>query len=167
MTKQKRTLLLTILSAFVLFVFTFTQVGFIFHLLLPKIENLHYQTTEMGVQFKLSFYISIVIGLIPILLYLTWRLTPITKLKSKTISGLIVIAMMALAVIIRQQLIKSTFNGLTNLKTASGETIYNSFPIENLNFEYYLLGGLILGCVLTYFMFKGKKPSIANEVLHK
>ena len=65
--------------------------------------------------------------------------------------------MMTLAVFLRQQLIKSTFDGLTNLKNPSGETIHNSFPIENLNFEYYLLGGLVLGCVMTYFMFKGKK----------
>jgi hypothetical protein len=156
MTKQKTNLLLSILSAFVLFLVNFTQIGFIFHLLLPKIENLHYQNTEMGEQFKLSFLISLVIGLLPILLHLTWRLTSIATLKSKTISGLIVIAMMTLAVIFRQQLIKSTFDGLTNLKKPSGETIYNAFPIENLNFEYYLLGGLILGCVMTYFMFKGK-----------
>lgn len=167
MTKQKTTLLLSILSAIVIFILTFTQIGFFFHLMLPKIENLHYQTTEMGEQFKLSFFISLAIGLIPILLYLTWRLTPITTLKSKTISGLIVIILMALAVILRQQLIRSTFDGLTNLKTPTGETISNSFPIENLNFEYYLLGSLILGCVMTYFMFKGKKSNTDCKVLHK
>ena len=166
MTKQKTSLLLSILSSFVLFIVTFTQFGFVFHLLLPKIENLHYQNIEMGEQFKLSFFFSIVIGLIPILHYLTWRYTPITTLKNKTISGLILIAMVALAVVLRQQLIRSTFNGFTNLKTPSGETILNTFPIENLNFEYYLLGGLILGCVLSYFIFKVKKSSTDNEVLH-
>ncbi|MDP2161033.1 MAG: hypothetical protein Q8K02_11160 [Flavobacterium sp.] len=120
---------------------------------MPKIENLQYKTTEIGSQFKLALFFSIVIGLMPILLYLTWRLGRIEKTKRRMFSGLIVIFFMTISIVLRQQF----FIRLTNLKTQSGETIYNSFGVENLNFEYYLLGGLVLGCIVSFFSLKDKE----------
>lgn len=156
MTNKKTTLVLTILTSLVLFILTFTQFGKLLEFLMPRIENLQYQTTDIGSQFKLAIFFSIVIGLTPILLYLTWRLGRIEKTKRRTYSGLIVIGFMAISVALRQYLIKSSFSGLTNLKTQTGETIYGSFAIENLNFENYLLGGLILGCIVSYLFLKDK-----------
>jgi len=151
MVNNKTTLILIIFTSLVLFILTFTQFGKLFELIMPKIENLQYQTTEIGSQFKLALFFSIVIGLMPILLYLTWRLGRIEKTKRRMFSGLIVIVFMTISIVLRQQFIKLTFNRLTNLKTQTGETIYNSFGVENLNFEYYLLGGLVLGCIVSFF----------------
>jgi len=156
MTNKKTTLILTIITSIVLFTLTLTQFGKLFELLLPKIENLQYQTSEIGSQFRLVLFFSIVIGLTPILLYMTWRLARIEIKKRRIFSGLIVIVFMVLAIVLRQQLIKSTFKSLTNLKTQTGETIYNSFAIENLHFEFYLFGGLILGCIVSFFTLKDK-----------
>jgi len=157
MANNKTTLILTIFTSLVLFILTFTQFGKLFELIMPKIENLQYQTTEVGSQFKLALFFSIVIGLMPILLYLTWRLGRIEKTKRRMFSGLIVIFFMTISIVLRQQFIKLTFNRLTNLKTQTGETIYNSFGVENLNFEYYLLGGLVLGCIVSFFSLKDKE----------
>ena len=157
MANNKTTLILTIFTSLVLFILTFTQFGKLFELIMPKIENLQYQTTEVGSQFKLALFFSIVIGLMPILLYLTWRLGRIEKTKRRMFSGLIVIVFMTISIVLRQQFIKLTFNRLTNLKTQTGETIYNSFGVENLNFEYYLLGGLVLGCIVSFFSLKDKE----------
>ena len=154
MTNKKTTLILTIVTSIVLFILTLTIFGDFFELLIPKIENLQYQTTEISSQFRLALYFSIAIGLVPIFLYLTWRLARIKTTKRKVFSGIIVIVFMFISIIFRQQLIKSTFKGLTNLKTQTGETIYNSIAIENLHFEYYLLGGLILGCIVSFVTLK-------------
>ena len=156
MTNKKITLVLTILTSLVLFILTFTQFGKLLEFLMPRIENLQYQTTDIGSQFKLAIFFSIVIGLTPILLYLTWRLGRIENTKRRTYSGLIVVVFMAISVALRQYLIKSTFSGLTYLKTQTDETIYSSFALENLNFENYLLGGLILGCIVSYLFLKDK-----------
>lgn len=156
MTNKKTTLVLTILTSLVLFILTFTQFEKLFQFLMPRIENLQYQTTDIRTQFKLEIFFSIVIGLTPILLYLTWRLGRIEKTKRRTFSGLIVIGFIAISVAIRHYLIKSSLSGLTNLKTQTGETIYHSFAIEDLNFENYLLGGLILGCMVSYLFLKDK-----------
>lgn len=157
MTNKKTTLILTIVTSIVLFILIFSTFGKLFELLLPQIENLQYQTAEMSSQFRLALFFSLVIGLAPILLYLTWRLARIEMTTRRIFSGLIVIVFMVIGILFRQQLIKSTFKKLTNLKTQTGETIYNSFAIENLHFEYYLLGGLILGCIVSFFTLRDKK----------
>ena len=156
MTNKKRTLVLTILTSLVLFILTFTQFGKLLEFLMPRIENLQYQTTDIRSQFKLAIFFSIVIGLTPILLYLTWLLGRIEKTKRRTYSGLIIIGFMTISVALRQYLIKLSFNEMTNLKAQTGETIYGSFDIENLNFENYLFGGLILGCIVSYLFLKDK-----------
>lgn len=154
MTNKKTTLVLTILTSLVLFILTFTQFGKLFDFLIPRIENLQYETTNMTSHFKIAIFLSIIIGLTPILLYLTWRLGRIEKTKSRIYSGLIVIGFMAVSVVARQNLIRLSLYGLTNLKTQTGETTYCSFAIENLNFENYLLGGLVLGCIVSYLFLK-------------
>jgi hypothetical protein len=123
---------------------------------MSRIENLQYQATDIGSQFKLAIFFSIVIGLTPILLYVTWRLGRIEKTKRRIYSGLIVVVFMAISVALRQYLIKSTFSRPTDLKAQTDGTIYSSFALENLNFESYLLGGLILGCVVSYLFLKDK-----------
>ena len=149
-------IILTIISAIVLFLLTITQFGNLFTLLLPKIDNLMFSPTSIGGQFRIRLLFSMVVGLTPISIYLTWRLSPISNTKKKTISGLIILVSMAFAIFLRQQSIKSAYSGMTNLKNQTSEIIFNSFSIENLHFEYYLLIGLILGCVVSFFTLKDK-----------
>lgn len=128
----------------------------LFEMILPNIKNLKYQTSNLNGLFKLRLYFSIVVGLAPILLYITWILAPITNTKNRIFSGLIVIVFMIVAIVFRQMTIISTFNKLTNLKTETGETISNFFPMDNLHFEYYIFCGLLLSCILNFVMFKDK-----------
>lgn len=156
MTNKKAALVIIITTSLVLFILTLTQFSKLFDLLLPKIENLQYQTNEIGSQFKLGLFFSIVIGLTPIFLYLTWQLGRIEIIKRRMYSGLIVVGFMTISIILRQQVIKWTYK-LTNLETQTEETIHNSFAIENLNFEYYLLVGLILGCIVSFLSLRDKE----------
>ncbi len=63
---------------------------------------------------------------------------------------------MGISIFIRQQILKYKFKNLPNLKTETDGIISNTFHIENLNYEYYLLTGLLLGCVTSYLIFKNK-----------
>lgn len=73
------------------------------------------------------------------------------------LSGLIVIFCMTISIVLRLLIIKSTINKPTDLETQTGQTIYNSFAVAHLNFEYYLLGGLILGCIVSFLSFRDKE----------
>ena len=118
---------------------------------MPEVENTQYQTTKLGSQFKIRLINSIINGLIPMFLYLTWKFGRIEQKSRRILSGLIITPFIAIAILIRQQLIKSSIVTLANLKSETGENIYNVINMENLNFEYYLLGGVVIGCVVSYF----------------
>lgn len=122
-------------------------------LFLPDLENIKYVSLSPDSGFKVIRNISIVIGLIPIFLTLNWHYSSIKKLRSKVISAGIVLVLIAIAFLIRRGLIQSAGN-----KTFSfGEQSFKpDFNIENLNYEYYMFFGLILGCLITYFLMKPK-----------
>ncbi|MET4141007.1 hypothetical protein [Pedobacter sp. UYP1] len=156
MKNNKTLIVLTIVSSIILFILTMTQFWKLFGLLLPEIENLKYNSTSLTGQFRTTLFFSAVIGLAPILLYLTWLLASVRTTKNRIVSIFIVFTFMIISTIWRQQTIKSAFTEIPDLKTQSEETVYSTVSIENLNFEYYLLGGLILGCMVSYLITKNQ-----------
>ena len=158
MKHSKTTIILTIIISILLFVLGFIIFGDIYEFILPKVDNGFYQVTELNGPFMSSLIFSITLGLTPVLLLLTWQLAPII-LKSKKITSIVtVVVCMTLAILVRQQMIKSYFSRLTTL---SGEKLKVSYPMNQVNFEYYLLGGLCIGCIISYFLFKQKKGFIS------
>ena len=126
------------------------------HLLWPEIDNTEYAQTQMGSQFTIAFLFAAVVALTPILLHLTWRFSKTTAMKEKMISTIIVLACMILAVLLRRRLLIAASNELIGLPTVEGVPVRNSILVEKIHFEYYLLAGLILGCLITYFILRKK-----------
>ncbi|GEM_PF-1145400 len=156
MKKNNLTKLNIFLLSITLFITSYFLVPKISNLLIPKIENLRFYSTSLNEQFKLHLYFSIIIGIAPILLYFTWRLAKINNKSQKILSFLFVFIFMAISIFTRQQILKYKFKNLPNLRTETDEIIINSFHIKNLNYEFYLLIGLLLGCVTSYLIFKNK-----------
>ncbi|MCC6289677.1 MAG: hypothetical protein IT249_17505 [Chitinophagaceae bacterium] len=157
MKHSKTTIILTILISIALFVlglFTFDR---LFEIILPKVDGGFYQVTELGGQFKTTLLFSFVLGLTPFLILLTWRLAPIISRSKKLASVLTVIVCMTGAIIVRQQILKSCFTGLTKNFTSTVDKMNVSYPVDQINFEYYLFGELIVGCPISYFLLRQKK----------
>lgn len=157
MKQSKTTIILTIIIALVLFVFSFYTFGDVFDAMLPEVDNGRYQVTEINGVFKEALIFSLVLGLMPVFIVTTWRFSPII-LKSRRVASIaIVVVFMVLAIMVRQQRIKSYFNNFANLNSP-GSKINVSFPADELYFEYYLLGGLCVGCFISFIIFRDKKP---------
>lgn len=155
---KKTTIALTFLTSLFLFILTFSLFGNLFELLISKPENFQYQATRMRSQIKLRLLFSLAIGLTPIFLYLTWRIARIKTTKKRLYSALLVVAFMAASIVFRQQFINSEITRLANFETQPDATFNTAISIEVLNFEYYLLGGLCLGCVASYFSLRNNEP---------
>lgn len=151
------TIILTILVSIGLFVFGIFSFGNIYETLLPKVDNGFYQVTELDGQFKTSLIFSLVLSLTPIFIWLTWRVASITLIRNRIFSILTVVVCMILAILLRQQSIKFYFRGLSSHENASSDNIRMNYPIDTVHFEYYLLGGLCVGCIISYFLFRQKK----------
>lgn len=146
--------IIMLLSACTIFFF----MGFLFYptfyqFVLPAVDGIQYRMNlaEMGDRQDIF---GLVMASIPLLLFLTWRLIPLYTIDKKNLSVLVTIICMTLAVYMRYKMLENEFAGM--VESASNRLYAISVPFEQLQFEWYLLGGLISGCIVTYLAFHNK-----------
>lgn len=157
MKHAKTTIILTILFSITLFISGLLTFERFFETILPKVDGGFYQVTEIGGEFKTMLLFSSVFALTPFLILLTWRYSPIVSVSKKLASVLTIVVCMTLAIILRQQIIKSYFTGLTKNFNSTVDKINVNYPVDQVNFEYYLFGGLIVGCLISCFFLRQKR----------
>ena len=96
---------------------------------------------------------AVVIGSVPVLMFVTWELIPLRSLDKKISSAFIVLICVVTAVYIRYKILLHYFEGL--VQSLINKTSVNAvkYPFSQLGFENYLSGGLIAGCIISYFIF--------------
>lgn len=157
MKQSKTAIILAIAISVILFLTGFLTSGIIYVYLLPKVDNVFYQDAELNGHFISTLIFSVTLALIPILLLLTWRLSPITEKRKKAASVVTVVLCMATSLVVRQQIIKSYLSKLAITMNLSNEKSHIIYPIDKVNFELYLVLGLCVGCVVSYFLYKQEK----------
>ena len=105
------------------------------------------------------FIYCLFVGLIPITVILTWQWTPVASLRNKIVSGLVIIACIFIAGLIRYHWVKLLARRATDtVKTkflSKQADMQDIFPVSRVHIEIYMLGGL--GSVIVYFIFRKKK----------
>ncbi len=152
MKNWKNTLLFTVLLPIGFFILGVMVYETFLALILPKSEHSAFSTSGLSTLLFQKIYFSLALALIPVFLYITWRISPIISTPKKIKSVILVSICLVVSVILRQQIISSNLNSFH-----SPTNITNTFPIENLHFHFYLLGGLLIGCLLSFLLFKQKK----------
>lgn len=123
-----------------------------YQVVLPDIYGLQYQMdlAEVG---DMQTMFAIVIGLIPLSLFITWQLIPLHSPDKQTSTVFIVLICMVSAVYIRYKVLVHYFEGLVQSLTDKTSTSGVKYPFNELGFEYYLFGGLLCGCIISYLLF--------------
>jgi hypothetical protein len=152
MKNTKTTLLFTLLLPIVFFILGVAVYETFLDLILPKTGHLAFSTGGKDTLLFQKIYFSLALALIPVSLYFTWRISPIITTPKKIKSLILVSICLVVSVILRQQIISSNLNSFH-----SPADITNVLPIENLHFHLYLFGGLLVGCLLSFLLFKQKK----------
>jgi hypothetical protein len=128
-----------------------------FKLFEPQIDGIFFQITEHTATPKTSTSFSLLLFLIPIFIVFAWRLGHITSLNKKIASALFILIVITIGIFARHQEVKIYFTTvikpalLTNGKTS---IIY---PIDPINFVYYMFAGLIIGSILSFILFNQRK----------
>ena len=157
MNKNKKALLISIAIASVLFLAAFLQFGTLLSVLLPKHEHITYATSRFGSQFRIGLSFSLMLSLAPILLYFTWQRSGIQSIRKRSLSIVFLLVSMAISLLIRRQLLLTSLQEVSLVKSSTAENITISIPLENVHFEWYLLAGLIVGALLSSILLKEKK----------
>lgn len=120
---------------------------------LPDVEGIQYQMNLAGL-IKNQEIFAAVISAVPLLLFLTWELVPLYNGDKKTLSVLIVLICMIVGVWIRYMILVDEY---TNMVESLSNRIY-MVPVsfDEIGFEWYLAGGLLAGCIITYLSFHNK-----------
>jgi len=152
----KNSLILTILFSMALFVAGLCTFHLLCNLFLPKAEGGFFQPMKYGDDFIATIIFSCIIGLIPFLMIQTWRLSPVVSRSKKAASVLVVILSMTLALLLRQQILTSYARSQAKSFNSAVDKVKLTYPLEQLNFEYYLAGGLIAGCFISGLLLRKK-----------
>ncbi|MBO9621098.1 MAG: hypothetical protein J7539_18945 [Niabella sp.] len=123
----------------------------------PRVEGILFQITERDAIVKTATLFSLVLAFIPVLAVLTWRLGRIKTLRRQIISGVLILFFMTLGAFARHQEVKMFFTKVVRPAVLVNGTTSIIYPIDPVNFVYYILGGLVAGCVLSFVLFRERK----------
>lgn len=124
-----------------------------FHqIVLPNITGINYQMDLSQLENNQNLF-AFVFAAIPLLLFFTWELTPLYSLDKKTTSIFIVGICMVLATYLRYKILVSDFDDILQSHAGASLATTITYPFEEINYEYYLLGGLLMGCIISYSLF--------------
>jgi hypothetical protein len=122
----------------------------------PNVEGVKLQVVQMGILAGSMLLFSLVLALIPVLLFWTWKLGAIVSFTGRALTVLIVLAFIAIGIWIRHVSVRSYFTQLAKDMhlTAASPLAY---PVDPVNFVIYIAVGLCAGCLVAYFSFRQKR----------
>jgi hypothetical protein len=123
-----------------------------YQIVLPNIIGINY-LMDLSQLEKNQTLFAFVFAAIPLLLFFTWELTPLHSLDKKTTSLFVVGICMVLATYIRYKILVNHFEEVLQSPTGRYSATTITYPFEEINYEYYLLGGILMGCIISYLLF--------------
>lgn len=124
-----------------------------FKIVLPEVDGIKYVMNYVAIDTHRDRFAA-VFAAVPLLIFITWRIIPLESGDKKTFSALVVLICMALATFIRYRILVSRFNDM--VESSSNLNYGISVAFEQLGYEWYLTGGLLAGCIVTYLAFHNK-----------
>jgi len=165
MSLSKQAIIIASILSIVLFIAGFYTWSSFFLLMLPIVNDVKYLDTDLSMPLWDSLVFGLTLALIPAATVLVWKLAPIFNNQRKVLTACIIVLTMMVFVIIRREVVKSQLRNLkpsttidySNPASPVQKSIELLFPIVDLNFEYFVLIGLISGSTISLFALKEKK----------
>lgn len=123
----------------------------------PGVEGILFRVTEINKKMKTSILFSLTLVFIPLLTILTWRLAPIISITKKIASALSILIFIIAAIFLRHEEVKTFFIRVVKPIVLANNKTNVTYPIDPVNFVYYMLAGLCVGCLVSYFLFRQNK----------
>ena len=129
----------------------------IFEFLEPRVGDIHFTIVEHSHLLRTSLLLSIFLALVPMAIVLNWRLAHIASPAKKIFSALIILCFVGLGVIMRRAMVSTYFTRVVAPSLSHrGQSDFN-YPIDPVNFIYYMFAGLLTGFLAGFFLFRQTK----------
>ncbi|MEX6690101.1 hypothetical protein QTN47_21510 [Danxiaibacter flavus] len=123
----------------------------------PQIDGITFQIIEHKSTITTSTAFSLLLFSIPIFILLTWQIARINSFNKRVASVLLMLTFIVLAIFARHQQVKTYFTTVVKPALLTHGKASIIYPIDPINFIYYMLAGLITGCLLAFVFFKQRK----------
>lgn len=162
--KSKLPLFITIALSLVLLMATYTFWGQLHTLLLPGGDNGFYIDNSLEKTFVNHGLFSIATGLMPLIVYWTWKYAPVTGKQKRIVSILAILLSITLTIIFHRYQIAGMANNNANPDLQTG------ILLSRVHFEKYLLSGFVAGVVISWFLLRETNTNprfVRQESSHK
>jgi hypothetical protein len=151
--KSTATLIKLFFLCAIFFFLGFLSYSKFYRLVLPGVEGIQYKMNLAEIGNNQDMFAAIT-AMIPLFLFFTWQLIPLYNDDKKTLSVLIVLLCLSLSTYIKYKILVADFTEM--VESSSSRTSFIAIPFEQLGFEWYLAGGLVAGCLISYLAFHNK-----------
>lgn len=136
----------------------FYFLGYIFYFnflshFLPEIDGVKFNVQESELVYIHNSF-GFVCALLPLSVYLTWQAIPLFSVHKKTLSFLIIYICISLSIFLRYKMLTNELSTLVQSLNSVGTVI--TFQFTALHYEFYIGGGILLGCIISYLAFHNK-----------
>jgi len=123
----------------------------------PRIDGIIFHIRELEGKWKTSTLFSCMLALVPVLLVLMWRFAPVVSSIRRVGSVLIILIFMIAGILIRHQEVKMYFMRVVKPFFLRKGQFNVNYPIDPVNFVYYMFTGFCIGYIISYFLFTQNK----------
>ena len=123
----------------------------------PSVPGIQFSIIERNPVWRTSWVFAALLALIPLSLLLIWRLGNIISTAKRLLSVIIVFLLLAAAIYIRHMQVRNYFNRVVVpffQKKGQTNVVY---PIDPVNFVYYMATGLFAGLVICWLVFRRRR----------
>lgn len=153
--KSSKSIIIAVLTiSLVLFLTGQFAYRYFFHFAEPTVDGILFKVTNGAGAIKTSLLFSSGLFLIPILAYTVWKLAPINSSQRRIGSILIVLLFISIAIFVRHQEVKTYFTRVVRPALLTNGKTPIDYPIDPVNFVYYIFGGLFLGLIVSWLLLR-------------
>lgn len=154
MKPNQKTIATTICCAIIFF--TIGQIIFfrLFAFFEPSIAGIKFQIIERPARAGTSILFSLLLAVLPVLIVTVWWLGRITSLVRRTGSILLMVVCMIAGILLRHYAVKNYFINIVRPFLLAKHQLPMNYPIDPVNFVYYMFGGLCIGGVVAVIFFQ-------------
>ena len=122
----------------------------------PNVDGISLEVTRGDGVIETSSLFSGTLLLIPILVYVLWKLAPINSPRRRIASVLVLLLFISLGIFVRHQEVKTYLVRVVRPTLLINGKRQIDYRIDPVNFVYYILGGLFLGLMASWLLLKQK-----------
>jgi hypothetical protein len=152
-----KTFMLAVMLSILLFFAGLFLYGAIVEVVLPNDEKIFYQDIGAKGVFGNSFLFSFLLALMPIFIVCTWGLCRAYEKADRFSIASIVIVFAFLSVFVRQHVLAAYLKRLSLSTEMAPDDLTISYPLNRLNFEWYMFAGLCAGCIIACILYRRRR----------